>query len=233
MDFARVFHFWHYWFINAYIGLVVLCPLLNLAIKQMTQRQYKIILISLFVLFCILHGDIVITPPGLNLAGGYSTLWFVYLYLVGRYIAIFSIDSKYSKMSLLMIYCVSLLGAVLSMRLLHNNSYNNPFIAVQSLSFFMLFLKFSFRNRVVNFVSSSSLMVYLLHRHPILANYYNQSIVQLNAMYGDTLQFVISVLVFCSLVFLLSILYDQFRKYIWSFVEPLAKKCDRLTHDLS
>ena len=232
-DFARGFRFWHYWFINAYIGLVFLCPILNLAIKQMTQRQYKIILISLFVLFSILHGDLVLTPHGLNLAGGYSTIWFVYLYLLGRYIAIYSIDTNYSKLSILTVYCIGLIGTFLSMKLLHNNSYNNPFVAIQSLAFFILFLKFSFKNRALNFVASSSLMVFLLHRHPILATYYNRSIVQLNTVYGDTVKFIIAVLLFCALVFLLAILYDQLRKYLWSFVEPLAKKCDRFTDALN
>lgn len=227
-DFVRGFRFWHYWFINAYIGLVFLSPILNLAIKQMSQQQYKIVLISLFFLFCVLHGDIVLTPPGLNMAGGYSTIWFIYLYLLGRYIAIYSIDKHYTKISILILYCAGLIGTIGGMCLLHNGSYNNPFITIQSLAFFLFFLKLSFYNRIVNFVASSSLMVFLLHRHPILVKFYNSTIIKLNEVYGNSLLFIVNMLFFCTFVFLLAVAYDQIRKYLWSFVEPFAKKCDRI-----
>ena len=52
-DIAHGFCFWNYWFINAYIGLVFLSPILNMAVKNFTRHQYKVLLIGLFVLFCI------------------------------------------------------------------------------------------------------------------------------------------------------------------------------------
>lgn len=221
------FRFWHYWFINAYIGLVVFSPILNLAIKQMSQRQYQTMLLSLFFLFCIVHSDFGITPLGLHLVGGYSTIWFFFLYLLGRYIAIYSVHTLFSIRHILSAYVIGLLLTFLGVWLFQNASYNNPFIVLQSVALFLLFFKFSFVSNTVNFVASSSLMVFLLHRHPVLVKYYNGSIKCLFATYGPSLKFVLIVLGFCVQVYILAVVYDQLRKYSWSFIEPHVKKWDR------
>lgn len=225
-DFARGFKFWHYWFINAYIGLVLLSPILNAAVKHLSRYQFKTILVTLFIFFSFVHDSFFITPPGLHLIGGYSTMWFLFLYLLGRYVAVYSVDKSLSWNQVIFIYLIGLLGTFLCMCLLHLSTYNSPFITIQALGFLLIFSKFSFSNKAVNFVASSSLMVFLLHVHPLLKEYYMGSIEYFNDVFGNTPQFVVMTLGFCVVVFMIAVLYDQLRKYTWSFLEPLVKKLD-------
>lgn len=76
--------FQQYWYFNAYLGVCFLAPLLKPGLKQLSQASFlKIILAGLF-LFSVL-GSI----PGSDrygLAGGYSVLWLLMMYLVGAYL---------------------------------------------------------------------------------------------------------------------------------------------------
>lgn len=219
------FYFWNYWFINAYIGLLILSPLANLAIKYLSQSQMRVLLISLYVLFCIIEGDFFISPSGIGVNSGYSVLWFLFMYLVGRYIAKYPPYIEFKK--LVTVYLFSIVGAITLMWLCCDYGYNSPFIVIESIAFFMFFLKMKITtNKLINFIASSSLMVFLLHCHPILVNYFRQALVYLNEMYGNGLTFIILLLGFCVTVYSLAIGYDQIRKFIWSFIEPRAKSLD-------
>lgn len=224
-DLIHGFYFWNYWFINAYIVLLILSPLPNLAIKHLSKSGIKYLIVTLFIVLSLVEGDFFISPPGVGVNSGFSAIWFLNLYLVGRYIATYPPQIKAKQLVALYILC--LLGAVILMWKCHDYGYNSPFIAMGSVAFFMLFLKFDFSSKPINFIASSSLMVFLLHFHPILIDYYKSTLVYLNDKYGNGMMFVVMVLSFCLMIYVVAILFDQLRKFVWSYVEPHARRLDK------
>lgn len=218
------FYFWDYWFLNSYVVLVVLSPVLNVAVNHLTRSSLRLLLIILYVIFCLIEGDFFISPPGVAISSGYSVIWFVYMYLVGRYIATY--PPTFSVAELMIVYLVGLIGTISLMAGCHDFGYNSPFTVVQSIAFFMLFLKFDFKSKFINFIASSSLMVFLLHCHPLLVGYYKGTIQSLNSEYGNGLVFLLLLFGFCVLVYGLAIFFDQFRKLVWRFIEPGIRRLD-------
>lgn len=224
-DVVHGLYFWDYWFINAYIGLLIFSPLANLAIQYLSHTQMKVLLISMYILFCIIEGDFFISPFGIGVRSGYSVIWFLFIYLVGRYIAKYPPQMEFKK--LIAVYLLSIMGALGLMWLCRDYGYNSPFIVIESIAFFLIFLKIKIPTcKSINYIASSSLMVFLLHCHPILVNYYKQALVYLNGEYGNGLAFIILLLVFCIIVYSVAIGYDQFRKFIWHFIEPRVRDID-------
>lgn len=218
------FYFWNYWFLNSYIVLLLLSPLPNLAVKYLSKSFIRILLISLFVVFCVLDGDFFISPPGIGVNSGYSVMWFVFLYLLGRYLALYPLKCRIIE--LFLVYLMSVAGAFLLMWKCHDFGYNSPFILIESVAFFLMFLKLDFSSHWVNFIASSSLMVFLLHCHPVLMNVYKSILKTMNNKYGEGAEFVFLVLSFCIIVYAVAIIYDQVRKLIWKQIEPHVKKWD-------
>ena len=83
------------------------------------------------------------------------------------------------------VYLLSVAAVVLMMQYMKYFkviSYNNPVIVLESIAFFVIFARFSFKNRFVNWVASTSFAVYLIHMHfsvwphmlrPMLSNIYD------------------------------------------------------------
>ena len=218
------FYFWDYWFLNSYLVLVMISPILNLAVKTMKQSSLKILLIALFVVLSLIDGDFFISPPGIGANSGYSVIWFMYVYLLGRYLYAYPINFSVTK--LIVLYLVGLIGSFILMMYCHDFGYNSPFILIQSIAFFSLFLKLDFTSKTVNFIASSSLMVFLLHCHPVLGEYYRGTIRSFNSLWGNGLKFVSFLFVYCVFVYGASIIFDQLRKFVWSYVEPHARRLD-------
>ena len=225
-ELAHGFYFWNYWFLNAYIVLLLLSPLSNLAIEYLNQSSLKYLLILLFIVFCIIDGDFFISPMGIGVNSGYSVIWFLYLYLLGRYIAKYPIRISFLK--LLFLYLFSLLGAFILIWKRHDYGYNSPFILIESVVVFLMFQFVDFSSKTVNFIASSSLMVFLLHGHPVLFRYYKGTLELLNEKYGNGLEFVLFVLLFCVGVYTIAVIYDQVRELIWKQIEPRVRKWDCL-----
>ena len=78
-----------YWFITIYFLLYICSPYINIVIKKITEKQYKILMgiltVVITVVPCIWNKD------SFGTAGGYGITLFVYLYLLAGYI------KKYDK----------------------------------------------------------------------------------------------------------------------------------------
>lgn len=71
----------HYWFVTCYFQLLLLMPILNHAVKAMTQKQLKTVLLALLIPVCFIKS---ICPIEIVTDHyGYDLLWFICLYLTG------------------------------------------------------------------------------------------------------------------------------------------------------
>ena len=74
-----------YWFLNAYIAMILVSPVLNRLLRDMPRWQMKGLLLALMAVFCVspvfaLGNDVFKTQ------NGYSFPWFIVMYLCGGYV---------------------------------------------------------------------------------------------------------------------------------------------------
>ena len=82
----------NYWFITQYMGLMLLSPFLNKMISAFNQRTYQLFLLVMgFLTLSFFQSGDAAFPYGFQykLNGGFSLLWFVYVYFVGAYIRLY------------------------------------------------------------------------------------------------------------------------------------------------
>lgn len=148
-------------------------------IEQLTDRQYSQLLIVLFVLVCwfgFLWKDSV-TADGKNIVN------FIFIYLLGNGIrrvernkpSSFLISRKWAL--LIISFLVLCLVGFYFLPDRHNlfihaivfsYKYNSPFLILLSIALFNVFRTFSFDNRFINYMATSSLSIYLIHEHPLM-----------------------------------------------------------------
>ena len=203
LDFRR------YWFINAYIGLVIVSPVLNAAVERFSRKVFKTFLISFYVIALI---DAQICIFGINISQGYSLVWFIFLYMLGRYLKQY--PPSFTTRQLLLAIVLSCLGQALVLMYLHRDDYVEPFVVIQSVATLLLFAKYEFHNRAVNAIAGSVVMVYLFNLHPILLQYFMDSLRYLSQHFS-MVSFLMLALMFCAAVFIIAILYDKLRLYTW------------------
>ena len=158
-----------FWYVNAYIGMILLSPFLNAGIKQLQKKQF-LGLILVLVLISVTIGY----RGHFYLEGGYSAYWLIVNYLIGAYIGIYVARTRFKKTKLLLGY---LLTAAASLAwaakvayaggsAMATMSYSTIFVLAQSLFFFLLLTQFTVKSnrmqKVLKFFSQSSLGVYLI-----------------------------------------------------------------------
>lgn len=166
-----IFPFDLYWFLCAYVGLMVISPFLNKVIESITKEDKKLIILSilLFSLYAYKHDN------GLVINGGYSFIWAIIMYIVGGLINKFKIKTKKG----ILVYFIS--GTVLSIlayifyklgtpsKSWGLYKYNNILILIESIGIFTWVNSWSFKiknKKLINsisFLGKNTLMVYLLH----------------------------------------------------------------------
>lgn len=71
----------HYWFVTAYVVLLLFSPFLNAAVRAMSARQLRIAIGTLLIFFCL--GKSLSVLPFASDRYGYDFGWFICLYLTG------------------------------------------------------------------------------------------------------------------------------------------------------
>lgn len=156
------------WFITSYILLYVSIPFINILINNMSKKQYIYLILILVTCFSIL--------PTINLLNQYFSnyIWFVSLYLVGAYLNKYGSNQLLSKNDLLFIISSISSALLMLIKLVLNSDImifkiNNFIMFILGLSIFIEFInQKEFHNKIINYIASSSLGIYLIHDNFIL-----------------------------------------------------------------
>ena len=169
-----------YWFMTAYLYLMVLTPFINKLLNVLKQQDYKKMIVVLTIFLVIIptifytSGMIgsTLTPIGVIL--------FVYLYIIGGYIKLYGLkffENKKAKnmflivLGYVIITCLVLIGKKLEQYNVFWNKIfeyyrelNSIFILIPSISLFYIFKEIDIGcNKIINYFASISLGVYLFH----------------------------------------------------------------------
>ena len=231
-----------YWFIKYYILLYCLSPFINNAINSFTKKTFQHLLIVLTIMSSLLP-----FLSGLNSMNnnGFTLYHFIYLYLIGAYIRKYPLKDSYIgkafsnnlwQLSLIIIMILSALSNYLLLKAgisLHgiNNTldiisdniqrtsimYSNPFVIIQSISYFCLFETFKIKNKFINKIASLTIGIYLIHdNHFIRENIYRWLKIDNGMIYSY--KFIIYVIGISIIIFMVSTFIEFIRKIIIQFI---------------
>lgn len=217
------------WFIMSYLGLFILAPIINPFLDTCGKKKLGLTILSFYV-FQTLCGW-----PGFAkyFELGYSTLSFVGLYLIGRYLRICNGLRNFISPLLFHWICfgicsISLTGIyiiqVYSGIKLGVFSFINPLVVVSSVFLFLGFAHLKLKhNRYINFMAKSAFAVFLLHTQSyIFDRIYKVTLRELFSEYSG-LSFLLFATFFLLCIFTCAILLDQPRKWLWKAILSLKE----------
>lgn len=169
------------WYITCYLIFYPLHPYLNWLIKKMEQRDLlRITLVLLFLYVCINY-----LQPGRFFSSAivlWVTLYFTIAYMK-YYLAALSDNIKIN----IFVFVISLMGHIgvvllsnylglhferFSRWILRWNSNCNPFLILMAISMLNVAKVVRFENKIVNYISSLSLLIYVIHENMLLRTFY-------------------------------------------------------------
>lgn len=231
-DFFFLVTFRRYWFVTAYIGLYILSPLLNAFVEKATEKQLRWFVIA-FYSFELFYSWFARSVT--FFASGYSTMSFIGLYMLARYLHLY--PHKLTRMSKWLDLGVFIAVVVFQTIVLSVGqqksipagsswlfSYESPLVIAASVSLLLFFSKLHFRSKMVNVIGKSSFAVYLLHLHPCICTSFFIPLVR--QIYGNHDGLVCLSLIFLFLlgVFALAVVIDRIRLWTWNLLSPVLPK---------
>lgn len=242
------------WFLTCYILFYMIHPFINNAIEKLDKRKLLMTNIILLVLYSILN-TIKSDLFYYNSLIGFVVIYFAIAYMK-KYMNNFSKNKKMNIIvcclaiialiiSIIVINFAGLRIGMLSNKLLIMNSFTNPLIILISFTLFNIFKQKEFYNNAINYLSSLSLLIYLIHANQFLGGYLKGNYfdyVYYNFGYNNIIIFVVILaLIYLLGSVLLSALYKclinnvleklinklyLFIKFIYSKVETLLLRVD-------
>ena len=156
------------WFIQCYLFLMLLSPLVNVYMQNISKNGASIFF-AIFILSAFWFGD-VRQSEYFYFNGGYSVTSLLLIYVVGRYIRLYGEEflKRYSSKMILLAWliCTFVIGIIMYYFPEESNrflTYCSPIILLSASLFFVLFARISFQSKVVNWIGSSCLAVFILH----------------------------------------------------------------------
>lgn len=210
-----------FWFVKAYLLLYLISPILNSYIEKAPQKQFKWILIGFFI-FQTVYGWLF--PSVSWFKFGYSTISFIFIYLLASFLRRYMTISGRSKFLLTTYIVFVILNSAISyasacydrsIYLERLIAYNSPLVIIASVAIFLYFTKIHIKSGFINMVAISSFAAFLFHANyffveevyrPWLKGWFNADSFTL---------FSIKALVFILVIFCLSIILDKIRIKVW------------------
>ena len=212
------------WFIKAYIGLYILSPVLNTFAANTRQRDFLYVVVSLF-LFETIVGFSGLSP---TLGKGYSVFSFIVLYLLARYIRLHGREKTLYKYGGWMFLVSCLVNIMLFISKYYTGislgvmAYDNPFNITGAMGLVLFFNNIQIsHSKVINYISASCFGAYLLHYNSFFMSNVYAPMMRFLYEVHDGILCLSSMLIAVILVFIISVIYDQPRKWIWKKINTL------------
>lgn len=234
-----------YWYISCYLILYLLSPFLNILIKNMNQSKHRKFILILVLSFSILP---LLSNQTVGTNDGFTVIQFIMLYFIGAYFSKYPINENihfknYSKNK---IQTILLFGTIIftflnyvsynfGITLYNTNSsllqffgnilttnyikYNFIFLLLQSICYFLWFSTLKIQNNIINYLSSLTLGIYLIHEHPyIRSKLYNWFNI---ANFGTitSKNFIIKIFVTAIIIFIGCGIIEAIRQIIFKFIK--------------
>ena len=231
-----------YWFINCYLVLYIISPILNKIIKNSSKKELKTIIIVLLLIFSII--TVFTRETVIFVNGGRSLITFIVLYFVGAYLRLYPLENSYlfknyttnaKKLIFIFFYiffaflsfsCIVIsssisFGTLSSMisetfSSLHT-SYLSIIIIMQTIFYFLFFKTINLNSKFINKISKYTFGVYLVHENVFIKeNLYNLILFSNYSVLGSKL--IIIILICSIIIYIISIFLEMIRQSIFNFI---------------
>lgn len=157
------------WYVPAYFLLMLLSPILNYGLDQLSRRQTGYILVALTVynVWCGWWWNGSFNPTG------YTIMQLILVYIAGGYIRRYvNLNAvSFARAWLAGGYLLSAVAVVVSsvyLPPLKAFAYNSPLVLAETIFLFLLFSTLHFQSRAVNRLAKGAFAVYLIHKAPLI-----------------------------------------------------------------
>lgn len=220
-----------YWFVPAYLMLVLLSPMLNAYIEKTSKKNMGRFIICFLAVQTIFG---YVQPYWNMFINGYSAISFIGLYLIGSYIRKYSGEMfRRGAKSYVAVYVLAMTIAAVAAFLTYryadsqyilphvNNwflvSYISPFAIIGAVSLFVAFTRTGIKNNVwINRIAASAFPVYLIHIHPVVVIYFLRYARYIYNSF-DGILYIVTIIAYIVGVYLLCTLLDQIRILAWKW----------------
>lgn len=168
------------WFVTCYIIFYLIHPFLNIILRNVTQAQLltiNIFCITAYSFFQMVRSGVLYY----NALIGFIVIYFITAYMkkylknISLSLSINIFAASISLLGLIiLILATNFLGLhinYLNDKMLHWKIFINPFIIIFALSVFNIFSKMDFISKAVNYLSSLSMIIYIVHENILLQTY--------------------------------------------------------------
>lgn len=217
-----------WWFFTVYFAITILAPFINIMLKNIDKKMWRILLI-LMLLMCSIIPMFNNWRGQLGSNNGYSLLWFFCLYITGAYIAEYIdpwIKNKQNEKGFvyycIILYFILTIGVFCLEPILKRigmnisfTPYNSLFIYIQSIVLFLIFNNISMAvpenwRKIIVKVSAASLAVYMIHCQEDIENVLWENLKPWR--YANDYRIIIVYFVFTLLFYTVCIIIETVRK---------------------
>jgi surface polysaccharide O-acyltransferase-like enzyme len=243
-----IFPFNTYWFVLAYILLMLISPLLNIITNKIEFKEFIIFLSLVLIIFGIF--DFATTNSIISSNNGYSIISAMYLYIIGAGIKKFDnniTSNKYKYLiicsSLLLLnYIVSILGIIILEKgniVWHLYSYNNILNILGAIYLVRFTKRFEIRikllNSIILWVSPSILAVYYLHSSSWLTSLRDYPLKFAMSLNINITYIILPLLIYAIFILIICVIIDKIKRrlldgYLEIFINYLSKQVYNLVN---
>ena len=216
------------WYITCYILFYPIHVLLNRIIRnidKITHFRIVLFLTIIYLLICFIKQNLFFATPIIT--------WIVIYFIVAYFkLHLKSISSNLKYNILLLIFCIcchiglifltNILGLHISFfsnKMEHWGAINNPFLIFGAIALINILSKKTYSNAFINYISKSTLLIYIIHENLLIRNHFRIDIV--NMIYGkfgyDYLLseiFVLGLLLFVISLIIWLLYYKTIKQYV-------------------
>lgn len=211
-----------WWFLSAYVILMLFVPLINKVLHRVNKNGFLLLLFLGWIIYSI----------DATLGGTYYSIERgVFFYSIGAFISLFVEKEKIKNKIPILLLIIIVLWAGAIFVSYYSLSYkldsatkskiigkifsvtNNSFIYIGIvISLFLLFYSFTFQNKIINKISSTTFGIYLIHDSLIGRSVIWIGIFKVDTYYGENLYPIYAILIVLC-VFLLCSAIDFIRQF--------------------
>lgn len=226
-----------FWFLRTYICLYLISPIINSYLVTASKSQYLFILIALGIISVYIGS---LTDVDSSLKIGKNLTNFMFCYVVGnavrryekmwRRIPVWQLISVFILYNAFVVafYCI-LEGKGLAAKIYpYVFCYNSPGLIFSALLFFMIVLHWQFKSKVINWLASSALAIYLIHESRLVETYILGPIsLSIRTNLGNDLLSLTAIGLFAIGICVICIFVDKLLAPIWKWFGQIGECSER------
>ncbi len=215
------------WFVPSYLALYLLSPVLN-GVRTLSDRQWVFVLSGLLFVNVYLGW----CKGGRVNPFGYNEMQMIFMYVIGaalnRYRSWLMHFRSWFYLLLYLVCCAFIFASAFVFTSRVAFAYNAPAVVCASVALFAVFAVMpSFHSQFINWTASSAFMIYLLHKSPYVWVKIKTCLVTWEAGENQSTFLLYAAALFVG-IFVVSIGIDQIRKVLFSSVEVMFPKKEKI-----